>query len=83
MNSSTRTAVSVAATLSGIAFFMLMIGLPLILNSLFELENSFANQHKNYMEMSNKMWQTLEDKGMQASRFRQKRQCKKKFFYFK
>lgn len=80
MNASTRRSVSAAAALSGLAFTALIVGLPMILNDLANLESEFAVERELYREMSNKMWRELmeqeEDiKVTQASR-RQRRQCK-------
>lgn len=80
MDSKTRSTALVAATLSGFAFISLSISIPLMLNSVFELETDFASQRQIYMELSNKMWQDLMIQNNKVrtlqSQSRQKRQCK-------
>uniref|UniRef100_A0A915E6H3 Nematode cuticle collagen N-terminal domain-containing protein n=1 Tax=Ditylenchus dipsaci TaxID=166011 RepID=A0A915E6H3_9BILA len=63
MDWSTRNSVTAAASLAGIAFVALLVGVPVMLNDLGNLETQLAQQHKNYMDMSNKMWKELMDQG--------------------
>jgi TctA family transporter len=83
MDSGTRTTVTVAASLAGLSFVSLLIGVPMILNDVANLEEEVAQQRQTYLDTSNRMWRELMEQGettrVQRSTFdaerRQRRQC--------
>lgn len=84
MDGGTRSTVTAAASLAGIAFISLIIGVPMMLNDVGNLETELRQQHHNYMELSNRMWKELMNQSEQtrvaraknAQSKRERRQCK-------
>lgn len=83
MDSGTRSTVTAAASLAGIAFIALLIGVPMMLNDVANLETELGHQRENFIELSNRMWKELMSQSEQTrlardasnQAYRQRRQC--------
>ncbi|KAE9551327.1 hypothetical protein FO519_005442, partial [Halicephalobus sp. NKZ332] len=60
---STKSSITVAATLSGLAFIALLVGVPTVLQDVANMEVELALEREEYLEMSNTMWKELMQQG--------------------
>uniref|UniRef100_A0AC35GEL3 Nematode cuticle collagen N-terminal domain-containing protein n=1 Tax=Panagrolaimus sp. PS1159 TaxID=55785 RepID=A0AC35GEL3_9BILA len=75
-----RSSVSAAATIAGLAFVALIVGVPTLLQEVANMEAELAKERQEYLDISNIMWKELMHQGSEIqyshSSNRPKRQCR-------
>lgn len=84
MDWGTRSSITTAAVLSGLAFIALIVGMPTMLQDVANMEAELALERQQYLEMSNGMWKELMQQSDDIIRVvrsvrRDRRQCKHSF----
>jgi cell division protein FtsX len=54
-----KSSVTAAAIFAVISFVTLLIGVPLMLNDMAQLESELAQQRQIHLDMANTMWSTI------------------------
>uniref|UniRef100_A0A914YPW4 Nematode cuticle collagen N-terminal domain-containing protein n=1 Tax=Panagrolaimus superbus TaxID=310955 RepID=A0A914YPW4_9BILA len=74
----TKSSITIAASLAGLAFISLMVGIPMLLQEVANMEAELAHERQEYLDISNIMWKELMKQGneihISSSSGRSKRQ---------